>query len=834
MDRALEYTVLGALLHDIGKVLHRGEAILRGYRESHKEAGYRFLRDLSLPLLAEFAKYHHEEDLRELREEDFRAFREVGEEGVGDILRNLLWIVCEADTLSARERGEEERDFRPSNPLISVFSEVRGIKSEEVGANESVAFPLNEFGMHLLFPKQDYSVSGEEYEKIEERFKREFKQLVDEKMLHPDKVLMLLERYTSFVPSFTTKDNDISLFDHLKMTAAIASCLYLYHEDEIFTVNLINKIKNRNEMKFLLIGGDISGIQRFIYTITSKYALKYLRSRSFYLEILVEDIVEEIIERLNLTRCNILYAGGGHFYIIAPNTERVKEEIRKVREEANEWLLQKFGGDLFLALDYVAFNGDALKNFEMNGKSLWNLINKRLGTLKRRKFADILAKEPEKVLLERGYEHNKKECDVCKRAVRKVLNVRKGEEIVEVCEVCEHLWHLGDKLPKIEGFLRTKERGRMREVPEAFLEEIEMPFSHFIFIQGLKLPEIRKRLMEILPEGSIFIKNSLDIHEEFRRFKVIPLFIADYAVKGVGEERGVEEKISDLDEIARRSVGAAKVGVLRMDVDDLGKIFSRGLQENKRTISRIATLSRLLNYFFKVAVNLVASGAVEGDEAEELAEVVRDCPRLRDKRENIVVVYSGGDDLFVVGAWSDVFQFAFELQKCFSAFTRNPHITLSAGFAVFDAKFPIYKSAEIAKERLECAKNEGKNRISLAELPKWSKIGVGACEWEEFMRVWNEYVAVLYEKDEEGQVKLSVRRAFIWKILSACRAYAREPKRVNWLIDLYYYFGRMEKHIGERVLKRFRRLLSLKVCEEPQEIYRLWQPLQVLDMAVRR
>jgi len=42
MNRALEYTVLGALLHDIGKVLHRGEAILHGYRESQRKRGIGF------------------------------------------------------------------------------------------------------------------------------------------------------------------------------------------------------------------------------------------------------------------------------------------------------------------------------------------------------------------------------------------------------------------------------------------------------------------------------------------------------------------------------------------------------------------------------------------------------------------------------------------------------------------------------------------------------------------------------------------------------------------------------------------------------------------------
>ena len=67
---------------------------------------------------------------------------------------------------------------------------------------------------------------------------------------------------------------------------------------------------------FKLISGDISGIQNFIYTIPSKGALKSLRGRSFYLEILMEQIVDELLDALQLTRANLIYNGGGHFLYI--------------------------------------------------------------------------------------------------------------------------------------------------------------------------------------------------------------------------------------------------------------------------------------------------------------------------------------------------------------------------------------------------------------------------------------------------------------------------------------------------------------------------------------
>ena len=55
-----------------------------------------------------------------------------------------------------------------------------------------------------------------------------------------------------------------------------------------------NPMKNRC---FYCIQMDISGIQNFIYSIGDKGALKGLRARSFYLEIMMEHIIDELLEK---------------------------------------------------------------------------------------------------------------------------------------------------------------------------------------------------------------------------------------------------------------------------------------------------------------------------------------------------------------------------------------------------------------------------------------------------------------------------------------------------------------------------------------------------------
>ena len=82
---------------------------------------------------------------------------------------------------------------------------------------------------------------------------------------------------------------------------------------------------------------DISGIQSIKYTISSKNALKTLRARSFYLEIMMEHIIDLLLDRLQLSRANLLYSGGGHCYLLFANTTETVIQIQKFQEELKEW-----------------------------------------------------------------------------------------------------------------------------------------------------------------------------------------------------------------------------------------------------------------------------------------------------------------------------------------------------------------------------------------------------------------------------------------------------------------------------------------------------------------
>jgi hypothetical protein len=142
----------------------------------------------------------------------------------------------------------------------------------------------------------------------------------------------------------------------------------------------------------------------------------------------------------------------------------------------------------------------------------------------------------------------------------------------------------------------------------------------------------------------------------------------------------IGQRLPDFEEIAENSEGAPWLGVLRMDVDSLGRLFAHGLKP-KATLSRMATLSRTVRLFFE-------------------GYVAHLCEPYAQKRQ-LYLLYAGGDDLFVVGAWSILPELARAIRNAFRQLVGADHITLSAGIAISHANTPLYQLAERARTALD-------------------------------------------------------------------------------------------------------------------------------------
>jgi len=213
-----------------------------------------------------------------------------------------------------------------------------------------------------------------------------------------------------------------------------------------------------------------------------------------------------------------------------------------------------------------------------------------------------------------------------------------------------------------------------------------------------------------------------------------PLFVARHQPWQI-ENRDKNGRPMPLDfhDLTEWAVGDSLLGVLRMDVDNMKDLFQDGLFNGPPMINpspdgrkfsyfgRWAALSRQIDLFFKFYMNALCEGKVEDKPFTVSDFDMCDVPEEGLKGRKAVVVYSGGDDLFIIGAWSDVVELAFDIHRSFKAFTgKNPELDLSGGVVAVDEHLPIHLMADLSKRALKRAKE---NKVPVPR-------GIGEAELE--------------------------------------------------------------------------------------------------------
>lgn len=750
-----EILIKGALLHDIGKVCYR-----TGKRINHSKLGGDFLEQYlkageETERLLNCVRYHHKDYLQKAKLDK----------------NDLAYIVYEADNIASgmdrRENEGEEKGFDPKLNLDSIFSVFYSDKEIQV-ANK---YPLIYKDINKVFnyPRKDISLAtNSNYEALLNKIKSHFI-TKDISQISINQLLQILEEGFSYVPSSTNRAEvcDISLYVHSKITSAVASCMKLYFDEQQiqdykkYCFNSGSKIF-RNEKIYLLVSGDISGIQDFIYTIPSKGALKTLRGRSLYIDLLLEEFVDEYLEQIGLSRANVLYSGGGHFYILAPNIEDTKKAIDKLQAKMNRWLMENIGINLYLAIGMAECSANNLMKSEAQG-NLFAIVNKKLKddkTIRYSKDEDFL----EYIFnVENEKDTAKKECNICHNLVDKLWIYNSDEEIA--CEFCLNLYKLGQDIltqdlvfviseEKIDGGIKIFGKDKDLYMYAVNIEDIDM---------------FKGKILRIYSKNNL-LENDLAIR----------LYLADYSAKNENDE------VMTFDDLAKSSCkidkGIKRLGVLRLDVDDLGIAFSSGfvndkdkIEDNLRyaTLSRYADLSKDISMFFKVAINKICAGDLTGCvDFEEKAFNIFAIAKAPKRKVNII--YAGGDDLFLVGAWDEVLEVAIDINRAFKQFT-NGKLTLSAGMAMFSPTYPISKMAEIAGLLVQMSKNrKDKNSIALFGMETNLKAnGQLECKhiytWADFeMKVCKEkmnYLLARLSFDGDKFNKLSVGKSLIYRLM---------------------------------------------------------------------
>lgn len=478
-------------------------------------------------------------------------------------------------------------------------------------------------------------------------------------------VTNLLKKYTLYIPSAVyLSEADISLYDHLRTTAAIAAARYNY----LLEHGTITKTSDNKE-NYIIINCSISGIQDFIYKINTpsnaqRGMAKRLRGRSFYLSLLMETISYYMIKDLNLKTVNILFSSGGKFTIVAQNSKKTLFKLDKIQKLVNEYLIDIFNAEIYFSLVYQPITDGDFKNF---GKVV-QILSQKQNQDKKNKFINHLDK-----LFETKDDVNyEKLCSVCGNLTNE-----------NICSTCQEHEKLGTKLANSNYMIRYYNDTKLGE--STYFESLNIGY---IFLEKTdKITEEINKIVDIADHLDIIKINDtnfLEYADDISRTDNV-----SFSFKFIGNTiPEIDNENITFEEISKYSKGTNRLATAKMDVDNLGQIFARGLEEP--SISRIASLSFYLDIFFGGIINNIA------------------------KDYNIYITYSGGDDLLVIGAYDKIIEFSINLREQFKKYVcNNESINISAGISIVKPKFPISKAIQYSDENLEKSKQLGKNKITL-------------------------------------------------------------------------------------------------------------------------
>ncbi|MBC7108384.1 MAG: type III-A CRISPR-associated protein Cas10/Csm1 [Methanomassiliicoccales archaeon] len=704
-----------SFLHDIGKFIQR--STING---THQEVGSNFVKLLgSLPEgIATAVKEHHSpNDVRDAE------------------TRRMATLVQQADHLSAKERINDEHQERdpPENfSLLSPMGYITGVVHELKEPIRSW-FPIEHFDASRIVEPTLENEAGRvagalSYEKLR-------KQLYDDLRLLSftlneasfETLVNLLSTYTVFIPSATYYTiPDISLFDHLKTTCAVAEALFKGDEGE------------GEDKRILFIEGDISGIQDFIYSVKSpteaqKGMASRLRGRSFVIELLNRGIAHYLLKELSLSTCSLIWCTGGHFLILAPYSEESKGKIAELKKRIDEAIFAEFANSIYVAIATVSVKASELVNFS----EILSKLSIELEAEKKRRFFDVIDE-----LSFTGKEEHGIPCAICGSFV---------DEKKPFCSKCDRHEAIGRSLPKSEYFLEVFFRGELDRdcnlsIPQLGIGWYLLRDIDEVSAVLMKLSGKSGRHFDIQYARLLKINDTRFVREEtvsvIKSVPDIPIALG-YILIGNYAPINPNGDVYSLDDVANGTIfsnsgssdgkkGSRRLAVARLDVDNLGKIMTEGLigswssqvvdpelkaiaDGNRRTISRYCTISRLFDYFFKCYLNLICQNRA------------------------VFIIYSGGDDAFIVGDWIEVIKVSKEIYSRFKNFTsENDNLTLSCAISLFKYKYPIGRAGILAGELLEELPKsiEGKNAIHLfGETVNWRDSALGVTVYRDLEKL---------------------------------------------------------------------------------------------------
>jgi len=753
--KEVDLIALAGLLHDIGKFGQRAEIDLRGefnkniYGYRHSNYTAQILKDYFSDIEGyhQYAYEHHVVD----KNSDENS-----------------WIVAVADRIASgfeRETFEDYNNF-PDNEDFKT-QRLRGL------FDESKEYKIAKLDVENIFYAKD-KANENEYKNLWQEFEKDLKNLQKTNGNQITDLISLdylLKRYMTFIPSSTTFKKgsntpvkaNIPLYDHLKATAIFSSVISKLDEDK--KENIINYYRKTNfyqdAKEFILINGDFFGIQDFIFNeIEAKSASKVLRGKSAFVQLLTKVIAFYIVDELELGFLSIISESAGKFEILAPNSDEIKEKLKKIQKELNNYFVKDFFGETGLGISFIECG-------------LFDFIVKD----NYKKQRDDLSKEVEKTklnkfdLLNSNYEikwdkelNNQNQCFACKKRVGSDReNIDK-----KVCDNCFRFIKIGKELTKKHYLVINKNSG------------IEIFDGYYISFVDKK-------------EDIKGYKNNIavfDISKDTNFEGYAKWELSSYVATKFVEDKD-KDNILTFEELAQNSVkdglidGKREYGIeaimsLKGDVDNMGNFIRDEEHSLTSSFASYNFFSRMIDYYFSVYVPYL----------------------MKENFQNTYTIFAGGDDLFVLGAWDEVIELSKRVRNDFIEFAKGSPLTFSVGMILTKPNKPVNFIARVSEEALEKAKDmDEKDAISLlGETVKWDDY-LDDNGLKEELKLLDDNSSMLYR---------------LLELIELSKRSKNDPKATIWKSKLSYIFGR-NMDLNKKEVQNFLNNLNTMIEKYPDE-----------------
>jgi CRISPR-associated protein Csm1 len=695
----------------------------------------------------------------------------------------LQWIIATADRVASGFERDEFEEYNVAEEgtstgkshytarQLTLFEQINISDEKHKTKKNDIhwRYPLKALSVKSIFPVKASNYEHNDKIKAQNEYRQLWDKFIEElpkiPTSHQNNLSLWLDHFetlwgvfTQAIPSATAFNvkPEVSLYDHSRTTASIATSLWRYHE-EMESINEQTKqsMQSREDWdteKLLLIQGDCYGIQDFIFSHggeSKKQAAKLLRGRSFYVSLMTECAALKILDELNLPSTSQVINAAGKFLIVAPNTKATIDVIAKVQLEIDQWFLKHTWGQSGIGIvsqpascnDFIKRKGQAISPFNV-------LMAKLFAQLDKAKYQRLQLCDHQQTIFNDFLDNFDNEKGVCQCdgiSPAQVNISRPGETPVYVSQLAKDQIEIGSRMTKYKRILVTRH--------SLHHQTLETPIFGY-HISFTKDEEITGKFGELARTGELLRAWDFSLPENeteilwqgYARRSInayMPKFDDVSLTESMSEKYNeVEEDVNlgefkTLNHIACEDKvfnensqwqGISGLTTLKGDVDNLGLIFHHGLED--QNFAKMAGLSRQLNSFFTIYLPWLC----QSDNAYK----------------NTYTVFAGGDDFFLIGPWFSQIKLAVKLKEAFTNFVaQNTDIHFSVGLSTTKPGIPIPAIAEMAENSLEDAKQH--NPEKLENSPKNAVTCFGQTMfWDDFEILINKAERLNDIRDELG------------------------------------------------------------------------------------